>query len=302
MSSAGTGPTLHSPERVAIIIVSFQTDLQKLLQRIQPIAQSGYLHIIVDNTPGKPVASRSQIAPNVEYLPLGENFGIAAALNSGVKEARALKKQYIFTFDQDSEFDGRTISLLVNEYVQLRQQEFPASHPLAIGPHPINKNTGASYLRRKDRLRLKFHTGELLTVNEIITSGLLADDLTYASVGPYREDLFIDFVDHEWCWRLRSQGGTCLVNLSTPLPHMVGSGDIPLTFGMKLGSENRVYFLFRNGLTLILARKMPLFDSVKFLILIPAKLLIFALMPDRKARWRYAFRGLVDGWRRTVHR
>jgi rhamnosyltransferase len=172
---------------------------------------------------------------------------------------------------------------------------------LAIGPFPVNKLTNVSYLRRRDRLRLRWAASSrekgLFETAEIITSGLLADQATYAAVGSYDESLFIDFVDHEWCWRLRRKGGHVYVDLNTQLPHMVGNGEVPFTMGMKNSAPRRAYYIFRNGLGLIMSGRMPWYDAVKFLALIPVKFLVFSLMSQRTERWRFACQGIRDALR-----
>ena len=288
------------PAYCAFVVVLYHSDPHAHELRLSSIVERGYTAILVDNTPidAAICATPLYTTTNLYHVLLGENTGIANALNVGIQLAFDLSKHYVFTFDQDSEISIDLLERLLKQYVE---QEAQSSAPLVLGPHPINKVTGASYLRRRDRLRRFFRNGArepyLLRVNEIISSGLLANRDTYDKVGLYDTELFIDFVDHEWCWRLREMGGACLVDLSTPLSHMVGSGDIPFTLGMKFASAHRLYYLFRNGIYLILALKMPFFDATKFLVLVPFKLLLFAFFRDRKARWKYAVRGLLDGLR-----
>lgn len=284
----------------ALVVVLFHTTPQDHLARLAPIAAQGVRVVLVDNTPAGPdaqstAAGRLPEHPRITHIPLGRNAGIAHALNVGIESAFAAGATHVFTIDQDSEVTVNLLASLLTRYKMLEQQ---GQHLLALGPHPVNKVTGASYLRRRDRLRVWLSAPKsppLLQVSEIITSGLLANRETFIVAGGYDTSLFIDFVDHDWCWRLRRMGGHCAVDLTVPLPHMVGQGDVPFTFGMKRGAAGRIFFLFRNGVFLTLRGRMPLFDAIKFLMLLPAKFLVFGLMPDRKKRWRQMGHGLCEG-------
>lgn len=294
----------------AIIIILYHVEPKEYFERLEPILNLGAQIYLVDNTPWpKEPACDYNPAPvsidpkGIFHIPLGQNTGIAHALNVGVAAAFENNCRYVFTFDQDSAISP---DLLLNLLAKYNSLEASGHRLLALGPHPVNKLTGTSYLRRRDRLRVWFNNWRfggisreswLMETSEIITSGLLANKLTYEAVGLYDEKLFIDFVDHDWCWRLRRKGGACVVNLSAQLEHMVGLGELPYTFGMKHGASHRLYYLFRNALFLIFRGRMPIFDSVKFIALIPAKIIIFSLMKDRWDRWRQIARGTLAGLR-----
>jgi rhamnosyltransferase len=287
----------------AFVVVLYHTDPLEHVERLRPIIALGARGYLVDNTP-RDLAQASQLEVGLRHVPLGRNAGIAHALNVGVQMAFDDGARHVFTFDQDSEIDSTLMTSLLDAY---RIHESMGRRRLALGPHPVNKITGASYLRRRDRLRVWWHrqrrdSESFLPTAEIITSGLLSNHETWVAAGPYDEALFIDFVDHDWCWRLRRNSGICGVELSVPLAHMVGQGDVPYTLGMKLGAASRLFFLFRNGVYLILRGRMPILDAIKFLALIPAKLMVFGLMRDRLERWRQIFRGLREGLRMAGRR
>ena len=291
-------------ETCAIVVIIFHTNPMEHELRLFNIAELGAKIFLVDNTPNEQCEQSLPIEanknPRITHLQLGRNAGIAQALNIGIKAAFDADCQYVFTFDQDSEISNGLLLELLAQYQALERDGHIL---LSLGPHPINKDTGVSYLRRRDRIRawLRGSWGNrVISTSEIITSGMLVNRVTYNFVGLYYEPLFIDFVDHDWCWRLRRQGGVCLVDLRTQLKHMVGDADVPYTFGMKHGAAFRLFFLFRNATFLILTGRMPYYDSIKFIALIPAKALIFLFMIDRKERWYQMSRGLLQGVRMAM--
>ena len=59
--------------------------------------------VVVDNGSGPGLATwMDGVRPNVEFLPLGRNTGIAAAQNLGIRRARALNADFVLLSDQDS--------------------------------------------------------------------------------------------------------------------------------------------------------------------------------------------------------
>lgn len=287
--------------RTALVTVVYQLDAARLMADAAARLPAALLLVYVDNTPGRGADAAPDLPANVLYLPLGDNRGIAEAFNVGIDAALARGRRMLFTFDQDSVYDAALLAALLAAFGRLRAG---SAAPLAVGPAPRHRATGASYLRRRDRLRaalLRRRPGpHLLAVGELISSGLLSDADSYRKVGLYRADLFIDYVDHEWCWRLRAAGGRCVVDLDVPLAHMVGAGSVPFTFGMKHGAALRVFYLFRNGLALLLSGLMPAYDVFKFLLLVPLKLIAFSFLSDRRERLGFAFKGLAAGLR--LHR
>ncbi len=288
---------------VAAIFVLYMSSPSEMINELAWMVEGGAFVILVDNTPGVEEGTRN--FNNVVHCCMGRNAGVAAALNKGLELCKALDARYIFTFDQDSRFNADLLRGLLAQY-KIQRQAF--NGPLALGPFPVNKLTGASYLRRSDRVRLWLkkwlglkNESSLLPVRELITSGLLADDVTYSLVGNYNDALFIDFVDHEWTWRCSRQGGRCFVAMDVKMAHMIGSGDIPYTGGMRLGSPSRIFYLFRNGIFLALSGKMPVYDAIKFIALMPTKFFVFGILRDRRLRWLNMLQGLKAGVNSAFH-
>ena len=63
--------------------------------------------ILVDNTPGRDLSIN---LPNVKYIPLKRNYGIAKALNVGFRYAQELCSDWVLTMDQDSDLPHNMLS------------------------------------------------------------------------------------------------------------------------------------------------------------------------------------------------
>jgi rhamnosyltransferase len=84
----------------------------------------------------------------------------------------------------------------------------------------------------------------------VITSGNLLRLSAYNVAGPFRDDYFIDYVDHEYCLRLRSCGYKILQISNAFLEHQIGTITTHwyLYRTIQLGNHSplRRYYSFRN--------------------------------------------------------
>jgi len=126
----------------------------------------------------------------VIYIKNKENMGIAYSLNIVLNQV-AGKYRWLMTMDQDSYFYERDILQYVkslNDYDDLEDVVGLTIEPVTEKTHLISDNSGAQYVER------------------CITSGNIIKIKTAIEVGGFDEDLFIDEVDHEFCYRCNSKG------------------------------------------------------------------------------------------------
>ena len=64
--------------------------------------------VVVDNSETDNSVLCEQL-PNVQYISLGENKGIAAALNVGCNEAMKKGAEWVLTMDQDSQWNKHSV-------------------------------------------------------------------------------------------------------------------------------------------------------------------------------------------------
>lgn len=90
-------------------------------------------------------------------------------------------------------------------------------------------------------------------VQHAIASGTLVSKRAVQCAGMMREDLFIDYVDFEWCWRATAAGCRILAVPTVVIEHRLGD-DVKQLLGksVRLRSDIRYYYIIRNGLYLSL--------------------------------------------------
>jgi rhamnosyltransferase len=140
----------------------------------------------------------------IEYATLGRNVGIAKALNEIAKIALLKGYQYLLTMDQDSYF---TVPNLVH-MISLAMSD---SRIGIVSPVHLVKND----------LPEKVHgdSEEILTT---MTSGNLLNLEVWNNLGGFDEKLFIDYVDHEYCLRMKKNGYKVVRANRITLEHTVG--------------------------------------------------------------------------------
>jgi rhamnosyltransferase len=179
--------------------------------------------------------------PGVTYVWLGGNFGIARALNVGVRLAENAGYQLVLTMDQDSWFEVRAIERHLTESV-LKFSDCK----LAI--------VGATFSNGTASCSCGVEESE-----SVITSGNLLRLSAWRTVNGFDDKLFIDQVDHDFCRRLRRHGYRIVVNKSVVLEHSVGKPLSRKILGYRIRSTNhawvRRYYQVRNSL--YLRRKYP---------------------------------------------
>lgn len=194
-------------------------------------------HVIaVDNTdaPDRRFVERLE-SRGVDYVSLGGNRGIAAALNAGCCRARDLGFDWVITFDQDSTATPGMVARLA-ACVELEQ---PLARRIAIVA-PVWQQVGG----------LQAATAPVcLDLDVALTSGSLTRQSAIAELGGFREDLFIDRVDNEFCLRARRRGWRVVQRGDAVLLHRMGDlrrVTFPVRCWVSDYSPTRRYYMVRN--------------------------------------------------------
>lgn len=285
--------------RLAAIVVLFHPELDHVCARAAELAACGIRVILVDNSAdaGLSDAIRSRVTSRwpVHYIEVGYNSGIAAALNAGVREARIQECTHVLLLDQDSTLEPKTIRLLLSRFIEMERSGLVVA---GVGPDPVNARDGEPLgVPLRVRNRTLFRT--VRRRSEVITSGFVTSVRVLEDVGPFMEELFIDFVDFEWCWRARARGYALGVDAAAPMAHRLGARDIKLLWRKaQVHAPIRNYYQYRNFLLVSRLPHCPMY----FVLRRGASLLArFALLPfftaERADAARYIARGICDGIR-----
>lgn len=247
--------------RIHAIVVTYLPDPALLMQVLASLGrQVDHVHV-VDNSPGGDCRIDTcfgEPSDHVSIHGLGSNMGIAKAINIGIEAARAGGADHVLLSDQDSIPAPDMVATLLAVLDQHRSASPPAA---AAGPLFTDDVTG-TVLPVQATIKGKFFYGHAMPGPEmpvvealsLITSGSLIPLVVIDDVGPMREDLFIDYVDIEWCHRARAKGWTLLVAWRARMRHRMGDSRLRVWYlGWREESAyrpERVYYRVRNFVAL----------------------------------------------------
>jgi rhamnosyltransferase len=275
--------TETAPRIAAVTVLYYpQPDLAESLMSYLHQVEHLYL---VDNSDGvdhqrliDTIAGKNRIS----YLPQQGNIGIAAALNRGAKLALADGYGWLLTMDQDSQAAADMVQR------QLSVLERHGSEKVGM--------LAPFHLTRAERTAPAQDESDVMTP---MTSGCLLNLRAYQDVGAFRDDFFIDFVDNEYCLRLRRHGWRVLRANHALLTHNVGDITKIGPFIATHHSPLRRYYKTRNRLQVFrdYLGSFPghcLFDLVRLAKEIGS---IVLFETDKTAKLAMMVRGVFDFFR-----
>lgn len=224
--------------------------------------------IIIDNSKN----NNSYIFKNIDnaiYIPNYKNLGIAKALNIGCKYALEKNYEWILTMDQDSYWDN----LQLKSFFSNIQNNITEKN-ISFAPTPINFQTKVCLLAliKKKILGPLYKEKKIITTNKIestnrvITSGNIINLNVIKKINFFTEDLFIDEVDYDLCYRLKKNNYNIIYFNDIFLNHYCGDNKRTLFPKYMMHNGKRVYYIIRN--MLINLHKYPQYtkDYPKLLI------------------------------------
>jgi len=277
---------------VVAVVVTYQPDAGASA-RLGELALQFERVVVIDNHSDDedlaPLRTLSNRASNIFLIPNPENVGIAAALNQGCRHALDRGASWVVTFDQDSVPAADLLGCVAAEWAGQPQRD-------RIGLIGVNfrSPSGATLIPARSGLA---------DARAVITSGSLLNLAAWRDVGPFREDFFIDEVDHEYALRMRRKGWLVKIARRILMEHALGSPRRHSLGGwqpvLSHHSALRRYYMVRNRV--LLAREHLDFDP-RFVwgqlgrsFRETASVLLFE--PEKAAKLRAMAHGLVDGIR-----
>ena len=162
------------------VIVSFNPDISRMRSNINILLNQGFRTIVVDNGSDQPP---EQLADIAELVLLGENKGIATALNIGMGKAKEHGGEWVLSLDQDSE----PADNILEEY----KKHLDLSDIGALCPKIVRR--GVEKNDQSEAVEL---------VKRCPTAGFFLSVNVWETVGKYDDWMFIDYVDYDICTRI----------------------------------------------------------------------------------------------------
>lgn len=215
----------------------------------------------------------------IKYIDNRGNRGIAHALNVGAEEAIKDGYDLLLTMDQDSRASE---NMMVQMLECLKKSNI--SDVGIVSPFHASK----------------FHTSSkesgCIEKKMVMTSGNLLSLEAYKKTGPFCEELFLDYVDNEYCLRLQRYGYKVIQASEAILYHNLGELSKHILFGKNIYCYNyppiRYYYRTRN--VIAVNKKLGYFDHLYVKELFKDIIKIFLYEKNKMKKFQHIYLGTVD--------
>ena len=188
---------------------------------------------IVDNTDDN--IKRINNTQKLKYIKLGENKGIAYALNIGAKKAIEDGYKWLLTMDQDSKMTEDIIVKMKDFLISTKEENIGL-----ISPYQDIDS-------KEDNI-----SEDIEDMIEVMTSGNIINLDAYKKIGGFKDWLFIDCVDTDYCMNLHKHGYKVLRLNRIVMKHELGNLVVHKLFNKEYPCYNhnpiRRYYIVRNNL------------------------------------------------------
>jgi rhamnosyltransferase len=267
------------------VVVLYHPESKEVIENIKSYIDNLDSLLIIDNSDKKSTEVQQFFRhhENVHYEFLGENKGIAFALNKGIEFARKNKAKWLLTMDQDSKF-------FAGDFLRFKTRVESAIKTYQDGVifSPLHK---VPYLDNRSGI---------VKVNTVMTSGNLINMELIDEIGRFDEKLFIDSVDHEICLRINKKGYSVYRIYDIELEHNLGFIETKKFLGKQYYVTHhnalRRYYITRNSLSVARRNSTNNLSFLKYFVqsTFTALLVITLFEKDKMAKLRSIKEGIQD--------
>ena len=169
------------------------------------------------------------------YLTEKKNKGIAYSMNICAKKAIKDGYKYLLTLDQDS----KMTSNIINEMIRFLENTKEKNIGLISPYQDIDSKDEISDIEYENQI-------------EMMTSGNIINLDAYEKIGGFKDWLFIDCVDTDYCMNLHKHGYKVFRLNKVIMKHNLGNLEVHHLFGKDYPCYNhnpiRRYYIVRNNL------------------------------------------------------
>ncbi len=193
-----------------------------------------------------------KFSSQIDLILKSENFGLAKAQNECLEMAIAQGYDFVYFLDQDSLPSPGSVKNLKSIWEDLSKKGTKVGWVGSQVVHPSGKvqkywrKVGWVYRRQAYPFEFAFISG----IASSISSGSLISKEVLLDAGDLEERFFIDYLDIEYCIRLRSLGYDIAIARDSKITHVLGNTESKQLLGISqyptMHSPLRRYFMMRN--------------------------------------------------------
>jgi rhamnosyltransferase len=286
---------IKKKESVGAVIVAFN-DYASVLRLIESLqSQVSFICVVDNSTFDDKFICDSKDSAEIIYIKNKTNLGLGEALNIGIKKVLTLKTEWVLLLDQDSMVDFGMIENMLSSYYSANDKLVAQIVPLVYDNNTLRYLP--SLIFRRFGLKKIYAPKEDTFIDFQITSGSLIKKEIFEKIGFMDEKFFIDYIDFDYCFRLRSFKYKILLSKNALLHHSLGEKSFKMGICFIQHPNIRIFYQVRNRL-IVMKRYSSVFpyftaNEIKNLILKLGKIII--LEDDKKKKFQNYFKGFYAG-------
>jgi rhamnosyltransferase len=233
---------MTKPITVAAITVLYHPP-SETLENIYSYLEEVDILYVVDNSAGysEHIIQTLKNHPHVHILSFEYNMGLSKTYNIVLRKLVQKNYRWAILFDQDTAFKQGDAKRFLQHFISCKTSKtiiFSANHNPKVQ-----------------------HTKQCQEVPFTLSSSSIVNIPAALTIGGFDEDLFIDEVDHEFCFRAKLHGYTILQDTHITLKHTLGTAHSSFK-QIKCYPPVRLYYMVRNYL--FIRSKYKIFEPVFF--------------------------------------
>jgi rhamnosyltransferase len=227
---------------IAVVVVTYNPEMETF-DNILSYYDFFEIIILVDNSEktNDIFWNRFNAYNKIQIFQNGTNLGIGSALNIGAEAAYKKGYKWLLTMDQDSKFHKPQLENYLTCFKKISSS--------TIGVIGINYST-----ENQNKFTNEICRSEI--ADTVITSGSMVNLEAWKQINKFNEELFIDGVDDEFCFRLHQNKYKVIKLYNIQLNHRLGNNIqvrrwlIGPVVTRNIYNPVRMYYITRNYLHL----------------------------------------------------
>ncbi|EOP6384551.1 glycosyltransferase family 2 protein, partial [Escherichia coli] len=241
----------------AVIIVCYHPVKNKLENLVDKVSGPGTIVYIANNGGITAELNYTLNQKKAIVINFDRNLGLGEAINR-IAEIIPESVEAIFTFDQDT---SPPDDYIIKTWTHFRKLMSEGINLGVLTPKFIDSRSGYLY-QQKPKGYYNRYTELLVTLQ----SGMCIPKNVWKEE-KFNSDLFIEFVDTEWCYRIHSKKYKVIQMDDIIMSHEVSelSPKKILSFSLMKYKPIRRYYFFRNAMFLLQQNYVPLYSKIRLL-------------------------------------
>ncbi|MDC3363320.1 hypothetical protein OAW29_03105 [Planktomarina temperata] len=240
--------------KAAAIVVLYYPDVSLLRSCIKSLGLSiEHVYFYINSKPSDDLGDILSNCPNVYGN--GENVGLARATNILLNIINDRNYEFALISDQDTIYPPNFITTMTSDRIN-------GAVRVPLWQQLKTQRIGGYYKLHKGKIvyKKKVSFGEEVLFS--IASGMVIS-LQEIGSARFNEEMFIDFLDTEFCMRIVATGNAVVVNTEVMLQHDLGYG-VAKVFGRDFTTRGplRDFYITRNSIYLSL--RPPPIPNISF--------------------------------------